>query len=239
MENNISTSRSAKLKTRNLLPFYVYELFESSVESVIKRSRTIRTYRLPLLKRSFDLIVSLICLVFLAPVMALVALGVKLTSKGEVLYSQERVGKEGKRFHIYKFRSMVQDAEKNSGPVWAGKTDARITPFGNFLRKSHLDELPQLFNVIKGEMSLVGPRPERPYFVNKFSEFIPDYSGRLNVKPGITGLAQVCHKYDETMDDVKKKIKYDLLYIKRHCLILDLKVMFWTIGVMFTGKGAH
>lgn len=186
-----------------------------------------------------DYILVAIISFFAIPLMAVVALVVKVTSKGPVLYSQERVGKGGKRFMIYKFRSMRIDAEKDSGPVWAQDDDPRLTCIGKFLRKSHLDELPQLINVIKGDMSLIGPRPERPFFVTKLKSEIAGYEKRLEVKPGITGLAQVRHKYDETIDDVKRKIKYDVIYIKKMCLMLDLKVLMWTVAVIFTGKGAH
>jgi exopolysaccharide biosynthesis polyprenyl glycosylphosphotransferase len=192
-----------------------------------------------LLKRYLDVIVSLIAVVVFSPVLGMVALAVKLTSKGPVIYRQERVGENGKTFIIYKFRTMRTDAEKSSGPMWARKDDPRITPIGKFLRKSHLDELPQLMNVLKGEMSVVGPRPERPHFVKQLKDAIPYYERRLHVKPGITGLAQVRHKYDETITDVKKKVKYDLVYIKKMCLMLDLRVIYWTIGVVFTGKGAR
>jgi exopolysaccharide biosynthesis polyprenyl glycosylphosphotransferase len=191
------------------------------------------------LKRIFDCVVAGSSIIFFLPLMAIIALLVKVTSPGPIFYKQERLGKDAKPFYIFKFRSMASDAESKSGPVWAGKDDPRITPFGKFLRKSHLDELPQLFNVIAGDMSVVGPRPERPYFVSKLHSEIPDYHKRLLVKPGITGLAQVRHSYDATIQDVRKKVKYDLAYIKKQCLLLDVKVMVWTVGTMVTGKGAH
>ncbi len=172
--------------------------------------------------------------------MVIVAAAVKVTSKGPIFYKQERVGKKGKTFDIYKFRTMRLDAEKISGPTWATENDPRLTCIGGFLRKAHLDELPQIINVFKGEMSIVGPRPERPFFLlRNCKKDIDNYVGRLAVKPGITGLAQVKHKYDETIDDVKKKVRYDILYIKKMCLILDLKVLMWTVGVVLTGKGAR
>jgi len=190
-------------------------------------------------RRVFDILVAGSALFFFLPLMGIIALLVKLTSPGPVFYRQKRLGKDVKTFVIFKFRSMSSDAESKSGPIWAGKNDPRITRFGNFLRKSHLDELPQLFNVLKGDMSVVGPRPERPYFVTKLHSEIPDYHKRLLVKPGITGLAQVRNAYDSTLADVRRKVKYDLTYIKRQCLFLDVKVMVWTVGTMFTGKGAH
>jgi len=191
------------------------------------------------IKSYSDVVLAIVISILFLPVIAVVALAVKLTSKGPIVYSQERVGKHGKRFMIYKFRSMRLDAEDASGPVWAKDNDSRLTSIGSLLRKAHLDELPQLINVLKGEMSIIGPRPERPFFVEELKKSIPNYERRLDVKPGITGLAQVRHKYDETVEDVKRKIRYDIVYIKKMCLMLDIKVLFWTIGVVFTGKGAH
>jgi lipopolysaccharide/colanic/teichoic acid biosynthesis glycosyltransferase len=164
---------------------------------------------------------------------------IKLTSKGPVLYKQTRVGKDGELFEIYKFRTMKVDAEKYSGPVWAQENDPRLIPVGKFLRKTHIDEIPQFINVLKGEMSFIGPRPERPMFVDKFKTQICDYEKRLQIKPGITGLAQVFHRYDETIVDVKKKIKYDLLYIRRMCLWTDIRIVFRTFRVVLTGEGSR
>lgn len=190
-------------------------------------------------KRVFDITLTIIGLIFLSPIFLIVAMLVKLTSKGPIIYSQTRVGQYGEEFDIYKFRTMNVDAEKETGPVWAAQNDSRLTPIGRFLRKSHLDELPQLFNVIKGSMSLIGPRPERPVFVDEFKQAIPDYEKRLNVKPGITGLAQVWHKYDEDINDVKRKLKYDLLYIKKLCFWGDFNILLRTFRVVFTGEGAR
>lgn len=134
---------------------------------------------------------------------------------------------------------MRVDAEKETGPVWAEHNDPRLIPIGRFLRKAHIDEIPQFINILKGEMSLIGPRPERPVFVQKFKEEITDYEKRLAVKPGLTGLAQVWHTYDATIEDVRKKIKYDLLYIKKLCLWTDVRILFRTVRVVFTGEGAR
>ena len=189
------------------------------------------------IKRYTDLVLTSCAFLISAPLMAIIAIAVKATSKGPVLYKQERVGKNGRHFIMYKFRSMYCNAESNTGPVWAQiENDPRVTPIGSFLRKTHLDELPQLFNVLNDDMSVVGPRPERPYFVSKLKKSIPHYVQRLDVKPGITGLAQVKQKYDETIADVKKKLKYDLVYVRKMCLTLDLKVLIWTIGVIISGK---
>lgn len=190
-------------------------------------------------KRAFDIVSSTLGAVILSPLMIMAAVLVKCTSKGPMIYSQTRVGKDGKHFKIFKFRTMRVDAEKNTGPVWAAKNDKRLTPVGSFLRKSHIDELPQLFNVLKGEMSVIGPRPERPVFVQEFSEVIPNYTRRLEVKPGITGLAQVWHRYDETIQDVKKKVRYDILYIKKMCFWADINIILRTLRVVVTGEGAR
>ena len=196
-----------------------------------------RTYAL--VKRIFDLTISVLSLIVLSPLLLMTALLIKLTSKGPIVYTQTRVGLDGQHFNIYKFRTMRVDAEKETGPVWAIKNDSRLTPIGGILRKSRIDEIPQFINVLKGDMSIIGPRPERPVFVNKFSEIIPDYSKRLAVKPGITGLAQVWHRYDENIDDVKKKVKYDILYIKKMCFIADIRIVLRTIRVVLTGFGAQ
>lgn len=190
-------------------------------------------------KRAFDIGASILGMIVLSPLFLMTALLIKLTSRGPILYKQVRVGKDGQLFEMYKFRTMKVDAEKETGPVWASENDNRLIPVGKFLRKAHIDEIPQFINILKGDMSLIGPRPERPLFVEKFKQEIPDYEKRLEVKPGLTGLAQVWHKYDETIDDVRKKVKYDLLYIKKICLWTDLRIMFRTVRVVFTGEGAR
>lgn len=190
-------------------------------------------------KRLIDIIVSLIILLLTFPVFIATAIAIRIESAGPVLFRQERSGLNGKPFMMVKFRSMFQDAEKRSGPVWASKDDPRITKVGKFIRKVRIDELPQMINVLKGEMSLVGPRPERPYFVEKLSEQIPYYKRRLRVRPGVTGWAQVKHKYDETIEDVKKKLNYDLFYIENFNLRNDLKILFRTAFVMIFGKGHY
>ncbi len=190
-------------------------------------------------KRFFDTAVAATGLVIASPVIGATAILIKIVSPGPVFFKQERMGCRGKVFDIYKMRTMKIDAEKETGAIWAQENDPRLIKFGKIIRKAHIDEIPQLFNVLKGEMSIVGPRPERPVFVKGLAEEIRDYRKRLKVKPGITGLAQVWHKYDETIQDVKKKIKYDLLYIKRMCLMTDIRILLRTILVVALGRGAR
>ena len=174
-----------------------------------------------------------------APIMLVVGILVRLTSSGPALYSQRRVGLRGELFTVYKFRSMRQDAEAKTGAVWAQKGDPRITPFGRFLRRTRLDELPQLFNVVKGEMSIVGPRPERPEFVTTLSEQIPFFPHRHCVRPGITGWAQINHKYGDTLADTVTKLEYDLYYIKNLSPMFDLYIMLQTAKVMLLTRGSQ
>ena len=190
-------------------------------------------------KRIFDIVVSVIASIVLSPLCFFAAALIKLTSKGPIFFTQVRVGKNGELFNIYKFRTMHIDAEKATGPVWAKANDSRLIPYGRFLRKAHIDEIPQFLNVLRGEMSVIGPRPERPVFVDQFKAVISDYEKRITIKPGITGLAQVWHKYDESIEDVRKKVKYDLLYIKKLCLWTDFRILLRTVRVVFTGEGAR
>jgi exopolysaccharide biosynthesis polyprenyl glycosylphosphotransferase len=189
------------------------------------------------LKRALDVLASLLILVVGSPFWLLVVALIKLNSPGPALYGQERLGRNGKPFRIFKFRSMHTDAEKKSGPVWATKQDPRVTAVGRIIRRLHIDEVPQFINVLRGDMSLVGPRPERSFFVEKLSAELPLYKRRLKVRPGITGWAQVKHKYDESIEDVKVKLKYDLFYIENMSWRMDLKILFNTFYVMMMGKG--
>jgi exopolysaccharide biosynthesis polyprenyl glycosylphosphotransferase len=191
------------------------------------------------IKRLMDIILSFILIIITSPATMITSILIKLESKGPVFYRQERAGMNGKVFKIIKFRTMVADAEKHSGPVWSTKDDPRITRVGNFMRKARLDEIPQAINILRGDMSFVGPRPERPFFVEKLSHEIPLYKRRLKVRPGITGWAQVKHKYDETIDDVKVKLRYDLFYIENMSLRMDFKILFRTIFVVLFGKGHY
>lgn len=190
-------------------------------------------------KRALDRVLSLILIILSLPLLLLIAFLVRVTSKGPVIYRQERVGKDGNNFTMLKFRTMSQDAEKGTGAVWARQNDPRVTPVGGILRQTHLDELPQLFNVLIGEMSIVGPRPERPEIVKSLKGTIKDYEKRLQVLPGITGMAQVFHRYDVTIADVRKKVKYDLLYIKKMCWLVEMRILALTCVVILTGKAVR
>jgi lipopolysaccharide/colanic/teichoic acid biosynthesis glycosyltransferase len=218
------------------------------------------------LKRTLDVFASGIGLILLLPIWALVAIAIRFDSKGPIFYAQERVGKNRRRgrrraadpasgprpgapdrrkadcygrvFEIYKFRSMVVDAEKHTGPVWATQKDARVTRVGKILRKTRLDETPQLWNVLRGDMSLVGPRPERPNFVVSLTRTLPDYPHRCQALPGVTGLAQVKWRYDTSIETVNRKLQYDLYYLRHGRLLLDLKIMAATLRVVVRGDGA-
>lgn len=187
----------------------------------------------------YSWILGIIGAILALPLMVVVALAVKLFSRGPVFYKQTRAGRDGVPFTLYKFRSMYPDAEADTGAVWASKDDPRATPVGRWLRKLRLDEMPQLFNVIRGEMSLVGPRPERPEFVQMLQEKIPYYRQRLCVKPGITGWAQINHKYGDTIEDVTTKLEYDLYYIKNLAPSLDAYILFHTAKIVLLGRGGQ
>ncbi|GMR19258.1 MAG: hypothetical protein BMS9Abin34_390 [Patescibacteria group bacterium] len=203
--------------------------FLENLRGVRKRLYEIR-------KRGIDIFFSIVFgLVFLA-LFPLIVLGIKLSGPGPVFYFQKRVGKDGKTFEMVKFRTMVPDAEKN-GAQWAEKDDPRITKFGRFLRNMRLDELPQLINVLKGEMSFIGPRPERPEFVDRLSEEIPHYDLRHLIRPGVTGWAQINYPYGSSEDDAAKKLRYDLYYLKNRSFLLDGEIVLRTIGVVLSRKG--
>jgi len=189
-------------------------------------------------KRVFDLVCTTVLIVLASPFMLATAVLIKLDSRGPVLYRQERVGLNGRAFDVVKFRSMQQDAESDGKPVWAKTGDSRVTRVGKWIRKSRIDELPQLFSVLKGHMSLVGPRPERPFFVEQLTQEIPFYAVRHSVKPGVTGWAQVRYQYGSTVQDSLEKLQYDLHYVKNHSLWLDMQVLVRTVHVVLTGKGA-
>ncbi|HSY81814.1 MAG TPA: sugar transferase [Gemmatimonadaceae bacterium] len=224
-------------------------LITPTAVSVVPRTRSER------INRVINIVLASVAIVILLPVLLLVALAVWLTSPGPVLYTQDRVGIDrrsrralalydrrgsdhgGSVFTIYKFRSMRCDAETHSGAVWATKNDPRVTYVGRFLRKTRLDELPQLFNVVKGDMNIVGPRPERPTIFARLRQDISEYSLRQRAKPGITGWAQVNLAYDSTIEDVRKKVDLDLEYLRRQSVIEDMRIMLRTVPVMLFKRG--
>lgn len=192
-----------------------------------------------MIKRLFDIVCATLLILLALPVMLVTGILILIESGGPILYQQERVGLNGRLFNVVKFRSMRTDAEKDGKPRWASVTDDRVTRVGRVMRKARIDELPQLFNVLKGDMSLVGPRPERPYFVDKLTQEIPYYAVRQSVKPGVTGWAQVRYHYGASVKDSAEKLQYDLYYVKNHSLFLDLVVLFETVGVVLMCKGAQ
>lgn len=223
---------------------------EVLLEEVVPRQRD------EALSRAVNVVLAFVALVCLLPVFALIALAIKLTSRGPVFYSQVRVGVDrrsrgapaherrvydlgGLPFTLHKFRTMRVNAESDGRAVWAGENDHRVTAVGRLLRRTRLDELPQLYNVLRGEMNIVGPRPERPTIFADLRESIPQYPMRQRVKPGITGLAQILQPYDACVDDVRRKVEYDLDYMRKQSLVGDLKIMTMTVPVMLFGRGAR
>ena len=192
-----------------------------------------------IVKRSFDLIVSAVLIVLTAPIVALSALLIAAEGGGPVIFRQQRVGHRGRTFTVFKLRSMQQDAERDGKATWATVNDVRVTRVGRLIRRARIDELPQLFNVLRGEMSFVGPRPERPEFVAMLTEQIPFYAVRHSVKPGLTGWAQVRYSYGATVEQSVRKLEYDLYYVKNHTLLLDLVILLETVRVVLLGEGAR
>lgn len=200
-------------------------------------SQMLADFRVNTLKRAFDVVFSLGVLVVGSPIFLLLALITRTTSSGPVLYAQERVGREGKIFKIYKFRSMYTDAEKTGPVLSGGLLDNRITPWGRFMRQTRLDELPQFFNVLKGDMSVVGPRPERQFFIDKIVEIAPEYHSLLKVKPGITSIGQIKFGYAATIEEMVQRLRYDLLYPERRSFLFDMWIIAQTLRVMAQGRG--
>ncbi len=219
---------SGKIEVENLYPSWLVfgEGFRRSTAFILVR-------------RAVSIVISLIGLILTLPLIPLIMLAIRLDSKGPVFYTQTRVGKAGRVFKVVKFRTMRQDAEAASGPKWAGDNDPRVTRVGKFLRSSRLDEIPQLWCVLKGEMAFVGPRPERPEFIEWLSKEIPYYGVRHMVRPGLTGWAQVKYKYGSTVEDSREKLQYDLFYIKNASIGLDLLIMFLTVKTVLLRRGAQ
>ena len=192
-----------------------------------------------IVKRALDVLLAIVGIILTLPLFPFIALAIRLDSPGPIFYRQQRVGEKEKNFNLYKFRTMRADAENGTGAVWAKEKDARVTRVGEFFRKSRIDELPQFFNILRGDMSLVGPRPERPEFVEKLKEIIPYYSERHFVKPGVTGWAQVRYPYGASIEDAMEKLRYDLYYIKNISLSFDLMIILETIKVVLFRRGAR
>jgi sugar transferase (PEP-CTERM system associated) len=219
---------TGKIAVENLRPSWM--IFSEG----FKKSRPVA-----IMKRVVDIVCALLMLLVLSPVMLMVAALVRLTSPGAVIYHQRRVGRHGQIFYVHKFRSMRSDAEAKTGAVWAKANDSRVTPVGRFFRRTRLDELPQLWNIVKGEMSLVGPRPERPEFVAELTEKIPFYGFRHTVRPGLTGWAQVRYTYGASVEDALEKLQYDLFYIKHLSISFDLFILFSTLKTVVLRRGAQ
>jgi len=217
---------SLKIEEILLRGFEVSHAFDTPF---VRNPRNDSMWYFPIVKRTFDFLVSFIAIIILSPVYLLTAIAIKSYDRGPILYKQVRLTKDGKRFEIYKFRSMIPDAEKGKARL-ASANDDRITPVGHFIRKTRIDELPQLFNILKGDMSIVGPRPERPEIASKYEEKIPEFQMRLKVKAGLTGYAQVYGKYNTTPLD---KLKLDLIYITNRSIVMDLKIIFYTLKIIF------
>jgi len=217
---------TGKIAVENLRPSWL--IFSSGFQGM---------HALRAAKRAMDIAAAVIGLVLTAPLMLMVAAAVRVSSRGPVLYHQTRVGRGGKLFVVHKFRSMTVDAESATGPIWATAQDSRVTPVGRFLRKSRLDELPQLWNVMKGDMSLVGPRPERPEFVQELTREIPFYGQRHVVRPGLTGWAQVRYSYGASREDALEKLQYELFYIKNMSIALDTFIILKTIKTVVLRRG--
>lgn len=207
--------------------------------SLIKFFKTNMRFWEWIAKKIIDIVISLLVLFVLSPIWIIIGIAIVVDSKGGVFYKQVRIGKNGRKFNLIKFRTMTEDAEKNTGPKWAKKNDPRITRVGRMLRKLKIDEAPQFINVMMGDMSIIGPRPERPYFVKKLSKQVQFYSRRMIIKPGITGWAQIKHKYDESIGDVKEKLRYDLYYIENMSLRLDIKILIQTVLIIFQNRNRH
>jgi sugar transferase (PEP-CTERM system associated) len=244
LSRDLVTLRSRGIAMEDCHSFYERLVSKIAIADLspewIVRCKGFRRDRLIMLtKRVVDIAASAVGLLLSAPVTLLTAVAIKLDSPGPILYRQERVGQNDKPFTIYKFRSMCESAEANGSPVWAVEDDPRVTRVGRVIRKLRIDEIPQMINVLKGQMSLVGPRPERPFFVQTLNKRIPYYSLRHSIKPGITGWAQICYSYGDSEEAAIEKLQYDLYYIKNMSVLFDLQIIFESLKVVSLGKGAR
>jgi len=234
--------RLAGIRVTEYLDFYEREGRRIRIDSLREDWLALSTGFAPSkerLRRFIDIVVAAAGFVATAPVLLLTALAIKLEDGGSILYRQERIGFEGRPFTLFKFRSMREDAESDGMPAWASERDIRITNIGKIIRKVRIDELPQFWNVLRGDMTLIGPRPERPYFVRQFSQAVPFYDYRHAVRPGITGWAQVSFRYGASLEDTRRKLSYDLYYIKNRGVLLDIVVLLKTVVVVLRGEGAR
>jgi lipopolysaccharide/colanic/teichoic acid biosynthesis glycosyltransferase len=238
---------SQQLAKKQSLPI-VEQYFESEAQPSVKDTPIkidlsargiLRTWTYLAVKRLLDIIVSLLILVFAGPLMLIISLIVRMSSPGPAIYCQKRLTDGGKTFTMFKFRTMSSNAEASSGAVWAGENDPRIIPIGRFLRKTRLDELPQLFNVLVGDMSMVGPRPERPEIAKELAQELPSFYHRLEVKAGLTGLAQTGPGYAASLESYREKLAWDILYVRRKSIWLDLTILAKTVWVVLSGHGAR
>jgi sugar transferase (PEP-CTERM system associated) len=242
--NALAHCRFSGIRVTDYLDFYEREAKRICVDSLredwIALSRGFEVAKSKdRLRRLVDVVLSIVGFIATAPVLILAALAIKLEDGGSVFYCQERAGLGGRSFTLFKFRSMREDAENDGLPAWTMERDMRITMVGRVIRKFRIDELPQLWNVLRGDMTLIGPRPERPYFVQQFSKAIPFYGFRHAVRPGITGWAQVSFRYGASLEDATRKLSYDLYYIKNRGILLDIVILLKTVGVVLSGQGAR
>lgn len=241
IKNIITKLRGLNIKVKVIPDMYDILIGKVRIESIfgvplIEINQNIMPIWQQYAKRFLDVILSIFAIIILLPVYLFLAIGVKLSSPGPIIYSHYRIGKNGKKFKIYKFRSMVQNAEKH-GPALSSENDSRITAFGKMMRKTRLDEIPQFFNVLTGDMSLVGPRPERQFFIDKIVKKAPHYMHLLTVRPGITSWGQVKYGYAENVEEMIERLKFDIIYIENRSLFIDFKIMIYTIKIIFQRKG--
>jgi exopolysaccharide biosynthesis polyprenyl glycosylphosphotransferase len=239
--DSLARAKLSGIRVSDFLDFYERECGQVCIENLREEWIALSHGFKPsgAVRRAFDIVFAVFVFVLTSPLLLLTMAAIKLEDGGSVFYGQERTGFLGNPFVLYKLRSMRQDAERDGKPAWASEGDKRVTRVGRLIRKLRIDELPQLFNVLRGEMTMIGPRPERPFFVRQFSETIPFYDYRHAVKPGITGWAQVSFRYGASHEDTMRKLSYDLYYVRNRSLILDITILLKTVRVVLCGEGAR